>query len=273
MRDMHLSEPILDIKGRIQQYIPALIELLGNETISWGRITNQFKKIFESRKQKYIANNNYLEIEASLYDIIIATINGNKQAEILFIFFNRLIEELIQFVPREHIGKLKKTVYDLLTNFDKNYLNFIGELAILNNLLKSGNYFLEDIEYPLGNGNSIDFKFYNISSAKSVLIEVVNIHPKQDLPDSFHDINAFLSKRINDKVLNKKKNLNVSIEFILTPVIWAPIKDLYRIYNFLKAGEHLSIMSSIEPSAYACFHDENGRVNYKFGRVSTLFDK
>jgi len=265
---------MFDIKNRLQEYMPALIELLNDEKISWREINIHFNKEFEIRKQKYLDNGNYLLTSASFYDIITEKINGNKSAERLFIFINRIIEELIIEVPATLIGKLKKTIFNLLTNFDYNYLNFVAELAVLNNLLKSKIYLLEDIEFPMGNGNFIDFKLYNKTSSKSTYIEVVSIHPPHSIFSDYDKLNHFISKKINDKVNNKKKDTSVIFDFMLTPVIWASHEDLHKLYSFYKSGNKLSIKSSIEPSAYICFYNEES--NYllqRFGRVSTIFDE
>lgn len=83
---------MIDLKNRLSEYIPILFEFLGDETISWSKINSQFMKNLDSRKRLYAANDNYLLIEASFYDIISEGINGNKSALRIFSFINKLLE-------------------------------------------------------------------------------------------------------------------------------------------------------------------------------------
>ena len=112
---------------------------------------------------------------------------------------------------------LSKTIYFALTNIDKNYLNFIGELAILN-LLKNADFELLQTEFPLSDNHeskSIDFLVFK--EGKSSLLEVVNIHLPESklLTDNY--IERLLDQKIIGKILNKSNDSN--IKFSLAPVI------------------------------------------------------
>lgn len=264
---------MVNIKNKLQEYMPSLLKFLDKEPISWNRINSMFQVEFMKRKAQYVANDNHLIVEASIYDILSATLDGNKSAERLFTFLNSLIEELIVQIPKEHLGKMKRTVYNILTSFNKDYLNFVGELAVLNILLRSKLYILEDIEYPIENGKTVDFKFYSKEEAKSILVEVYNIHPTKEISTNPDEINKFLSKRINDKINLKMKDINNPVDFLLAPVIWTQASDLERINSFYKSGRTLDIYSSSEPFAFICYY--NSKTNlliHKFGQISTLFD-
>lgn len=262
----------LDIKSKLQEYLPSVINLLNDDVIGWANINKLFEADFQKRMKRYSDNNDALRVECSFYDIISASLGGNPYAIKQLDFFDKVFKNLDKNIPIQKKVELKSLVYSLLTNFDRIYLNQIGELAILNSFLSSNNYSLEVIEFPLGNGNRIDFKLFNQNKNDSVLIEILNIHLTKPLSDNYSEIKKFLTKRLEDKIKAKTKAQLNECNFSLASVIWSEKGEyLKRISAFYKAGFTIDVPNALEPFAYIC--DTNDKViQHKFGHISSLFN-
>ena len=115
-----------------------------------------------------------------------------------------------------------------MTEVDKNYLNFIGELTVLNEILKAKKYELKNVEEKIkSNRNaSADFLFLDKATSLELLIEVVNIHLESwELKDEELVFNHITSK-VTEKI--KNKFTGAARPFCLQPVIWTKnIDDIH----------------------------------------------
>jgi hypothetical protein len=264
----------INIKKGIERYMPSIFLLLNNEDINWQKINDQVLKAHLKRKKEYNANNNQLTIEMSFYDLISHALKDPKNALGVFDFINRVVFNLSNNLNAAQKREFKKTIYSMLTNLNRNYLNFVGELAVINGLLNSKLYALERVEFPLPNGKNVDFMVLDIKRNKKILIEVLNIHLKKGLPDNYEGIKQFLLHRFNEKLRSKKQNLpsDFEIEIILAPVVWVEAHhDLQKLYDFYSAGNKTSIYpGDYIPYAYANFVSAEGQSLHRFERVSTI---
>ena len=72
-------------------------------------------------------------------------------------------------------------IWNMCSFFGKNHQLWKNELAVLNNLMKSKMYRLEQLEAPLpGSPKTIDFKLRSLKTNASILVEVYNIHIDTD---------------------------------------------------------------------------------------------
>jgi hypothetical protein len=189
-------------------------------------------------------------------------------------FLNKLLLELSQLLTDTEKKLIKRNIRSFLTTLDKGYLNFVGELAVLNNLIKSKIYRFEDVEIGSPNKKTIDFKLKNVKDDNSVLVEIVNIHIDSNRIDNDDEkIKKFLTDRISQKVNSKKVNLSSDINFFLVPVLWGAATDL-KIYSDYFKKNKMHIQNVIESVSYLTFSDPNDNffVLHRFGNISNLFN-
>jgi hypothetical protein len=150
------------------------------------------------------------------------------------------------------------------------FLEPIGELAVLNGILKSSKYKFDKIEHRLLNGKGIDFRLWKVEDDSEVLVEVINIHLDRLLvEDDDIAIRKLLTHRLAGKISDKKDGLINSIDFFLVPVIWANWGSLEIYSNYFKRNKmHLDRVE--EPMAYNLLSDGNSFYVPRFGRISNL---
>ncbi len=257
----------VDLKAKLEQHLPVLISFIGNMPFAWFDVNRLFIEKYAVRYAKYLAANNYVKVEINFYDVISQTLLGNKNYLPLYTYFTKLLEDLDVRLSREKKALLADTFRSLLTNWDLKFLNFIGELSVLNNLLKSG-YKLEMVEEEMPNGKHMDFTLQNERGNK-IFVEVCNVqlHDMENKTDQqlVKNVKRKLTKKINAKA----KNGLPGIVFHIVPVLWAPHKVLLRVKELYDQNLNMVHLHILEPVAYSSFTYENEYV-IKFGSLKTL---
>jgi hypothetical protein len=261
------------VKENLQLYIPSLMEMVGENDLNWDDIDNKFEKRIQQRiKEINESEQESMIIQASIYDIIVEAKKNSNQAKGLLVFLNRLFSELNLLLSIEAKRLIKSNIWNMLTALDTQYLNFTGEIAVLNNLIKSGMYDLADVEPKLPNGKTIDFKLRRISDNKFLLVEVFNIHVDSSRVDPNQtDIHKFLSHRISKKIAIKGDGLPSDLQFFLVPVIWGGL-DAIKVYSEYFQKNKLEIANICEPVSFAMRSDGMGYYEHRFGNVSNLLE-
>ena len=260
------------VKSNISFYLPALIDIVGDSHFDWNHIDNLFSKkikerIIEGKGQTII-------VEATIYDMIVAVKKKNKRAIGLMDFLNKLLTELSTNLTDAEKKLIKTNLRGFLTTLDKGYLNFIGEIAVLNNLIKSKTYRLENVEFKLPNKKTIDFRLRKINDDAFLLVEIVNIHlDSKRIETNEEKIKKFITDRLTQKIASKKEGLIDDINFYLVPVLWGGWKDLKMYCEYFKQNK-MHLENVIEPVSYLTFTDPNNNNFYlhRFGNVSNLFN-
>src|ERR1035437_44450 len=236
-------------------YLPSIFTIIDENDLDWTNIDSLFKKKIEKRIQE--CKGETIIVETTIYDLIIEVKKKNSQALRLLDFINKLFYELSGNLDTLEKQLVKNNIRNILINFDMRYLNFIGEIAVLNSLMKTKKYSLEGIETKLSNNKSIDFKLKQYSDNSYILIEIVNIHLNSDrIEKSNVKIDKFLTERLEQKVKNKKQGLFEDINFYLIPVLWGNSDDL-KIYSDYFIENSIQIKNVIEPLSYLTFIDPN----------------
>jgi hypothetical protein len=263
-------KPQLDIQNNLKRYFPSLFEVLEDGAISWASINKSFIRELEKRKARMEPGQQTIMVKANLYDVITASDNGNQQAARLLDFFSKLFEELGKRLSSADKKKLHTTVFNILVNLDWTYLNYLGELATLNQLIKSGGYQFLGTEVNLGNGKGGDFDMLELKTNLRIIIEVVNIMLPENLQGDDEKIKRFLTTKLTDKMNDKTKQGQKTSPFTLVPVIWGGQEQLRRISNFYKTNT-IEVPHCLEAGAYSTFIKSDGSFFHCFGRISTLF--
>lgn len=154
--------------------------------------------------------------------------------------------KFIQYVPDKLKQRAKTKIKEVVLTVDINlydnnnpsFLNFFGEIIAINHILSSpdNRYVIEDIEYKLKNGKSIDFSIYDNVFKDFLLIEIMNIHFQKEkllsyTPDEFL---KFLKQRISDKYFDKTNLITNNIVIKILPIIWNNIEDITSFKSVIK---------------------------------------
>lgn len=257
------------VKKNLSLFIPSIVEFLEGQDFPWTKIERNFNKQIEKRFEN--ADNKPITVEANIYDVIIACKQGRKGFFGLLIYFNRLFEELNKNLDKESKKVVKTTIRNLLSSYNHSYLNFIGELSVLNNLIKSEMTELIRCEKSIDNNKSIDFEINFKSNGMKVLIEVVNIHlDPQKTEDDPAKIETFLKGKLTEKRNEKTKDRSYGDVIHLIPVLWGSVDDL-RIYERFYMTTKFSLPLTYEAMAYLTYSDDNDYYEHYFNPITKLF--
>lgn len=257
------------VKSNISIYLPALIEIVGNSSLDWDYIDSLFLNKIENR-----IINQEISVEATIYDIIIEVKKQNKKAIQLLDFLNKLFSDILINLNEQERKLIRDNIRNLLTALDKKYLNFVGEIGVLNNIMNTRMYELEAVEVKLPNEKKIDFKLRELANNMTILVEVDNIHLNSEKVEADEEkIKKFISDRTTKKIAKKKMNLQNNIDFYVVPVLWGTWKDLKTYSEYFKKNT-IQIQNVIEPVAYLTFVDPNDEdfCLHRFNKISNLFN-
>jgi hypothetical protein len=262
----------VDVEPKLREHFPILFELLEGERLDWGKINTKFSETHLKRLTDFIHGNNEL-IEANFFDVLTEYWKGNKQGIRMLNFFRSLLDDINRNLDIADKKKIKKTLYNLLIEFDLNYLNYIGELAVLNSFIRNREYRLNRIESPLGNKKKADFLFDRCDGKGPVLVEVVNVRPRV-FPQDHSGLKILFEEKFEEKNLLKTGGDLRFLKYFLVPVIWGTSEELKRTADFIKVGPKINMPNVTELCAYCTFDDdqENGII-HKFGTLSTMFSQ
>jgi hypothetical protein len=257
------------VKENLKIFTPQIVTLVDSENFPWGRINSKFNK----RIDKILAEetSDVFNLEATIYDHIISAKKKNSSSLGLLKYFNLLFKELNKNLVGVERDLVKTNVINMLSSFDKQFLNYLGELAVLNQLIKSSTFSLIACEEELPNGKSIDFLFENKIEPMKLLVEVVNIHINDEKVEKDNDkIKIFFQTKLEQKIDSKKQGLDQEIDFHLVPVIWGGIDSL-KIYEDFFKNNSIDIPCVYEPMAYLTYSDDHEYYEHYFNPVSKLF--
>lgn len=268
------NEVQFDIQGRLRMYFPIFFELLGEHKIKWHTVTKVFSKKVEEWKAKHAQIGENIKAEVSLFNLITASIQGNENATSHLKFIRNVFEELILKLNAHERKLIVPALFGMLTNINRKFYSFFGELCILNNIKKFTSYNLIAVEVPVipdqPNGVKLDFHFVDPATSKSLFIEVVNVHLNgiEKWPDD--KVNNLLHQKIQGKL--NATGIKHNQTFQLLPVFWGQFDELERINRFYK--EHKMIFqNTTQPWSFASFSSGNGTRTYVFGTIDSIIER
>jgi hypothetical protein len=260
----------VDLKAKLNEYLPVLFELLDNKPFSWAKINDQFSTTHLTRLTNYF-NGDRKPIEVNFYDVISESLNGNASGTRMLTFFRNLLEELSIALEKQGKKMIRETLYNLLIEPDLNYLNYIGELAVLNLFVRKHKCELLEIASPLGNGNDADFRLRDVTTGATYFIDVVNIRPR-NFPTGPETLKMLIEGKLNEKNEKKTKGDPAYLTFRLLPVIWGTSNELRWTADLLKRGLHFDVSNVTDPCAFCSFSDDlRGGTLHRFGSLHSLF--
>jgi hypothetical protein len=205
-----------DLKAGLEFYIPSIFKLISGD-IRWKSLI----KIFEDRFHKYDEKQKLgerVELRSTLYSISVSAANGVETNIQFLSFIDKTFKSLAQILTDKEKKLIKTNIANLL-EYENGFLNYLGELCVLNSIMVSGQYSLEATEYRVKtNGKGIDFQFKNKKTDELFLVEVVNIELNSDKLFSHDIIDKFLSGKLQEKLKDTDKS-GVT-DYKLIPVFW-----------------------------------------------------
>lgn len=260
---------VVDLKWRLRQYLPILFEFLDVHDFSqeqWKKLNDNFLKQYHRRQRDYAAAGNYLEVIPNIYDLISAELKGNESATVFMTFLRKVLEELADYLSDREKKLIIKNLFDLMISYDQRFLNFLGELLVLNSIVKTRLYTLVEVESRIVNEKSADFLFKRKDNLALHLVEVRSFH----VSEKNTRLQELFTKKLNEKIAEKVDNELEYNSFLLVPMIWAPIDDLRRVKDVYNDGKTFQIKNVAEPVSYISGKYQNGTITYMFGTLSTL---
>lgn len=258
------------VKENLEDAIPSLVALVDGERFPWDKIDGLFNAKIAKRTEE--CKGEAMQVEACIYDVIIAARMQKPQAIRLLRFLNKVFENLTVTLQAAEKPLIKHTIRQMLESLDGKYLNFVGELATLNRLLESGLYRLIGIEDKLPNGKFIDFKLQQVGHDKFDLVEVFNIQlDSSKVVDNADAIRKRLLHKLTQKIEDKTAGLSSDVSFRPIPIIWGGWEDI-RVYGEFFKAHKLELPEVAEPLAYLTLHDGADYCEHHFAPISTLFE-
>ncbi len=263
------------IRDNLRNYMPAIHLLLNGEEeeVKWDYIALKYRETQLSRKRQVdaLSPEDKIFFEACFLDIVARLVTGDRTFVNLVRFINTIFLDLIAKTDERERKLLPKTIYNMLVSMDARYLNYVGELAVLNNLKSSG-FVLQQTEEPLvpedGETTTIDFTVKN--DKFTLLVEVYNIQGLDDIVDLTADkLKKILIRKLKKKRYNKQKGSDKL--FYIVPVIWAQYSVLKMVHNCYEEIKNEISGATVEPSAFVTItHKVTGETKILFGAINNL---
>lgn len=264
------EEPlIIDLKQSLSRYLPVLFEFLDIQDFEprqWDKLNSNFHERYLERREQYRSKGNYLQVSANIYDIITEKLKDNLDGIKYLEFITKTLEELSDNLSDLEKKAINKTLYDFLISYDYRFRNYLGELLVLNSIIKSNSFILEKVESRIVNNQTADFLFSRKDGNGHHLIEVVSIH----INSSHTMLDDYLPKIFKTKISKKTAGETRYAKFILVPVIWGAPVDLLRVLDAWESMDKTELQEVYEPVSYICLTSPEHQVFYKFGTLSTL---
>ena len=261
------------IKANLKVFFPIIFELLRESNIDWNTVQELFTNKFNQYKERQSRFVEPIQIEASIYSVISGAIKNDREAILLYSFLKKLFEELADNLNENEKCLIKDTIFGVLTNVDNKYLNFVGELMVLNHFKKRMPLDLIDVEVPLNlnnpKGKKIDFKFLDKQANIVYFIEVVNIRLDKINTANEQNIERLLSQKLKEKILKKGKSDH--FKYYLIPVLWGQWDEIKAVTNYyIKSKFQIDDMSV--PICFIPFTDADDKIVHRTGSIDTMFE-
>lgn len=266
----NISTMKYDVEPFIKTYMPSLIELIGGKNISWTKANRLlFNHVRKSHDKALLAGGEIIQ-NASFFTILKNKYERNSISDAMFDFYNFIFEELNKLLEKPERDLLQSTILNIMTEMSSNYLNFIGELAVLHIFKASGQFTLLSVEEKLHPEKDIsaDFLFRHIKSGEELLIEVLNLHlEKQDFKSIEH-LRYWLYSKYKKK--KEKKFVNNDRQVFIQPVIWVKSRKQFQNLEKLYCETEFLIDYVNTPMSYLTYLINDQKYEHRFEPVTTI---
>ena len=133
---------VTGLKKRFEEYLPSLLELISGD-FGWHSLDNSFKANYEKHKKLYNDGEQQM-LKRNIYNTISGAINGNNPDLAFHFYLDNLFKSLSLNLDLNGKIWIKKNLKDLL--LWEGFLETLGELSVLNNLMDTKVYRLIETE-------------------------------------------------------------------------------------------------------------------------------
>ncbi|MBW8003149.1 MAG: hypothetical protein FVQ80_14200 [Planctomycetes bacterium] len=245
----------------LKSYIPNFLNLL-NPTPKQLRVIRDKIELRYSQVGSELSKNIPFEAETTLIDLIWKVEERHLHSFQFVNFIDKACLSISKNIPDRLLPKLRRTLMQLVMNFDKaksRYRSYVAELSVLNTLISSESFDLIEVEYKLPNGKSADYAF---NSRKGlILVEVESFDISTEKISTEEDLENHINARVEQKLVNKLGGLpkEWNTPFYLIQVIWADYMKLYELRGyFKKTSKYANI--AVKPMSIAQFFDQKGQI-------------
>lgn len=109
------------VKYNLSNYIPELIDFIGEENFPWNDVEKKFDRKIDQRFSE--SNGETITIEASIFDQVISLKKGDSDYVGMIDFYNKLFYQLNSLLDKKEKKLVLRTIKNLLISFDSKYLN------------------------------------------------------------------------------------------------------------------------------------------------------
>ncbi len=259
-----------DIETYLRENLPSLIELIGDKDISWTKINRLLYNHVRENHEKVIQVQGEINIDATFFTILKNRFEGKMISDAMFDFYNLTFSRLNEILTIKEKDLIRSTIRSIMTEMSRNYINFIGELAVLYIFKASNKFDLLGVEEPINNknGTSIDFLFQEKSSNEQILIEVLNLHMEIQDFQTIEHLEYWLTSKYNKK--KEQKCTDKDRPIYIQPVIWTKKENQLRDLEQLYCNKGFSIDFINEPFSYASYLIKGQKYEHRFELVSTI---
>lgn len=259
-------------KETLSHNVPDLFNLLDGQNISWSSIESNILKQNTQRLKESKSSGKDFKIEMNFYDLILKVIDEDFESTRFFVYIIGVLRLFNEYLSTNEKILVSRIIRKLLKDLTLDYIHYIGELFVLDILLRNHPYTLTEIEYKLNNGKCIDFHF-TTKENEQVFVEVMNIRLDPMKLNSHREIREYLRSKYLSKIEDKMTGVEWSFELIIVPVLWGSLEDLRKVYNFYRNGTGLRINGVTEPYSYCCkTHPNIEQPIFRFSEISILFN-
>lgn len=254
--------------------MPSLLKLIGNQNISWTSINSGLENHLQKLKTKLEASEgDTIQKEVTFYSFIVGNLQGKKETAPMFDFFEKTFSQLNERLSKDEAIHVHKMVKSVLTNFDYQYLNFIGELATLNTYKATGKYSLLNIEEKIYSNKNVkaDLFICRNSDKKEFFVEIVNIHLHNRNLNTSPDIKFRIENKIKEKI-DKTFFESPRREIYIQPIIWHDNEEQLKIISELYRRGKIKLKNVYTPMCYVSYQLRDGNFEHRFEYVTTILD-
>jgi hypothetical protein len=225
-----------------------------------------------------------IQSETTIFDLVQLASNGDKSKEGFLKFIDNLVSQLVAILDNSHHSRFRKNIlHPLLFNFGKDnfqskYLEPVGELASLYQLLKNPRFQLHQIEFKpraAKNTEGIDFCLRDVVSSSLCLVEVLNIEIKKEHLTTATQIKEHVYFKVSDKVAEKTKwfkKMEIrlpNLSFLV--VLWCfDLESLSAFYPEFIIPENEFEYPLLEFCTFARKVDAKDNYTFAFGTVESI---
>jgi hypothetical protein len=259
-----------NVMGLLMTYMPSFLELLGDQEISWTSINRILEAHIQKVRDEFAVTQEVVQKEATFYGVLMNHHFGTGESSGMFDFYDATFKSLCRILSNEEKKPIHRMLSKVLLNPNKDYLNFIGELATLNKLMLTEEYELINIEETIHPERAVsaDIFFKRKKDGIELLIEVLNLHIenkefKNNCEIESH-LSAKFSKKVGEKIINPERLV------LIQPVLWTSgLAQIKQLCDFYEEGK-FNITYVIPPMTYATWRHLDGTFEYRFESVRTI---